>query len=248
MLNLERKSNPSLPENIDLEAVYQSSAGDLRSAILKLYFNVNAVEESKENRTVAKRRAVRGKKGASNEAKEPDKDANTDLFHLLGRVLYSSRVDDKTHGYRFVHNPNELADTCSSQPSSFISFLQENYASRFSSIKSIDEAAGRLSCADVLASNCNKETNTTALAVAIRGLMVANDKPVKSFRPFVKAHSSEDMLRTNFADEVRHAFPDFQHSPRDMTLYTLPLLDKSSFQFNDTQMRIIDKLSAPFKK
>lgn len=265
VLNLERKFNPNVetPENIDLEAVYQSSAGDLRSAILKLYFNVKAIDgvnrtESMVNQgrtVVAKRkRATKGRKGAKSKSgdvkEETDKDENIDLFHLLGRVLYSSRqyTKENPQEYRFVHDPNELVDTCSSQPSSFISFLQENYASRFSSIKSISKAANHLSCADVLLSNISKETDTTALTVAVRGLMVANDKPVKSFKPFVKAHSSEDMLRTSFADEIRHAFPDFQHSPRDIMLYTLPLLNTSPFQFDNAQTEIVNKLLGSFRK
>lgn len=261
VLNLERKFNPNanIPENIDLEAVYQSSAGDLRSAILKLYFNVRAVDgvvgvESKvsQGRTVrTKQKGKRGAKSKNGDTKEAtDKDSNIDLFHLLGRVLYSNRQYTKDSGqeYRFVHNPNELVDTCSCQPSSFISFLQENYASRFSCIKSISKAANKLSFADVLLSNINKETDTTALSVAIRGLMVANDKPVKSFKPFVKAPSSEDVLKTSFADEIRVAFPNFLHSPRDIVLYTLPLLKNSSFQFNDSQTEIVNKLSRSFWK
>lgn len=259
VLSLERKFNPNvkMPENIDLEAVYQSSAGDLRSAILKLYFNVNAIDGipvSMVRKTVVakKKGAAKGRKGSkSGDVKEEtDKDENIDFFHLLGRVLYSSRqyAKENAQEYKFVHDPNELVDTCSCQPSSFISFLQENYASRFSNIRSISKAADHLSCADVLLSNINKDTDTTALSVAIRGLMVSNDKPVKSFKPFVKAKSSEDMLRTSFADEIRRAFPDFQHSPRDVALYTLPLLNKSSFQFNDAQMEIVNKLSASFRK
>lgn len=245
VLDIARKSNPNTvpPKDIDLDQVYQNSAGDLRSAILKLYFtavsNVESVvipNESEE--TVAGNKRTK------------DKDEGTDLFQVLGRVLYSSRRPSKDGGYSFTHNPNELVDSVSMQPSSFLGFLQENYVSRFSNIKDVSAAAKALSYADILLTSHNKDSAVMALAIACRGLMVANNNPVKSFKPFMKSRFREEVLRTNIRDEIRSTFSTFGHSPQDIILYTIPLLSKNcAFKFaQESQTKLAFKATSIFRK
>lgn len=229
ILELERTT---LPSNINLDHIYQSSGGDLRSAILKLYFNIVKLDNETEKDKVTT---------TCNE-----KDENVDLFKLLGRVLYSKR-NSGPDGYKFEHDPNDILDAVSIQPVTFVGFLRENYISRFSDINSVSNAANKLSYADILLTQHNKETNMMGVAFAIRGLMVENNKPAKSFKPFVKPRFYEEGL-TSISNDIYTTFPEFQHSHRDIILHTLPLLDKSSYVFDDSQKKIVNRLLATFRK
>jgi cell cycle checkpoint protein len=242
VLDLERRSNPdvSVRRNINLERIYESSTGDLRSAILKLYF-VAVKGLSDESETV--------EKGGASTSDGKDKDEATDLFRILGRVLYASRRTTKEHEYSFVHDPADIVDSVSMQPSTFLGFLQENYVSRFSAIESISMAANALSYSDVLLTRFDKDTMNVGLTLATRGLMVANDNPVKSFKPFVKPRFCEASLETSVRKEISDTFNTFQHSARDIILYTLPLLSKSNYSFGDEERRNRAlKFTAPFRR
>ena len=218
VLDLERRSNPEVyvHRNINLEHISESSNGDLRSAILKLYFV--AVNGPSDESTPAERNS-----GSGNAKDSRDKDEATDLFRILGRVLYSSRKSTNTGEYTFVHNPADIVDSVSMQPSTFVGFLHENYVSRFSSVDDISVAANALSIADVLLTQSYRDPMNVGLTLATRGLMVANNNPVKSFKAFVKPRLYEGSLEK----EIRNTFNAFQHSLRDIILYTLPILSLS---------------------
>lgn len=242
ILKLESKTNSQVATSkVDCDAVFQSSAGDLRSAIIKLYWHVIA--------NPIKRFAKNTEEGESTVSKARNKDENVDLFHLLGRVMYASRLNDaSSNQFRFAHDPDELVDAVMTQPLTFVSFLHENYLPRFSNIHSVAVASRKLCEADSIltrAYGCHHDTNELGLSIAIRGIMVTNATPVRSFKPFVKPKKYET---GNVLEEARTTFPQFRHSAVDVMLYTLPLLNQSGYSFTNAERKIVDKLVGPFRR
>lgn len=75
-------------------------------------------------------------------------DESLNLMHGLGRVLYPKRSEAKQ--WKFVHDPDLITDNFLSMPSSFISFLHENYLKHYSNIEEAYNAVDCLCRSDLL--------------------------------------------------------------------------------------------------
>lgn len=245
-LEFQSSANFSVPSAADLRKVYEETGGDLRSALLKLYFNAAKPLASKEHIPASVSHDCEHVS-----ANELSKDQSADLFKLLGRILYSKRrckykegTSFSSKNYEFTHNPDEIAKTISFQPFLFMGFLQGNYVSRFSCLNSIALAADKFSFADILLKQHNQETEVIAVTLIIRYLMVLNQNPKKSFAPFVKPKVYNEMLATDLLRNVRNSFSLFHLPSSELIMFVLPLLRTSLlslFDLNESQRKLIGK-------
>lgn len=171
-----------------IDCVVNSSAGDVRSAVLNLHFaclkgaskpNMDtSIIISKESKITKKKKQV------SSKFMSLGKDQTVSILHGVGRVLNPKVVDTENGMKKFTHRPEEIIEQFISQPSSFVNFLEENYLSRFSCISHVDEAASALSDADfMLAEWREKICQEHGLYTAVAGLMLANKAPVSAWNP-----------------------------------------------------------------
>ncbi|XP_050436033.1 cell cycle checkpoint protein RAD17 [Adelges cooleyi] len=202
-----------IPSSSELNNIYDETNGDLRSSIINLSFVCMNVQ----NKVI---------KSSSN-----SKDENLDLFHSIGRVIYPKKETiDSPLKFKFTHNPDYIAENFAMQPTTVLGFLQENYLSRFSSLSDVCEGADAISAADVIMSSnfmfgvSLYEISLSSLSVAVRGLMLANKKPVKSFRSIVKPKHFQYNNQVEIYKNVRQWFRDVHESPKDILLDIVPFV------------------------
>lgn len=247
ILTAENEANKITIRSSDLEKIYRQTEGDLRSAILKLYFNfVNQGDNKIMNELDNFKRWNRMLDSNATEIKT-NKDDDCGLFVGVGRVIYSKRnVNNvRKNDYSFVHNPTDIADTFLPEAGNFLNFLQENYLSRFSAINDVAMASEALSLADNLSSfrHVNEDTDSIMLEVACRGLMAANNEPVKSFKPIVKPAYYGIKSRKEILDEKRSTYSHLEYdSSSDIILYILPFVKYISCGLKSEQ-HIINRIT-----
>ncbi|CAG9786694.1 unnamed protein product [Diatraea saccharalis] len=170
-----------------IECVVNSSAGDVRSAVLNLHFaclkggNCNletSIVMAKETKTKAAK-----KKKQTSKFLSIGKDQTVSILHGVGRVL-NPKVISVNNSERLSHSPSDIIEQFLGHSSSFVNFLAENYLPHYSSIDHLDKAAGALSDADImLAEWREKICQEIGLYVAVAGLMLANKAPVSAWNP-----------------------------------------------------------------
>ncbi|KAL0883219.1 hypothetical protein ABMA27_016651 [Loxostege sticticalis] len=171
-----------------IECVVNSSAGDVRSAVLNLHFaclrgsNCN-LETSMILEKESKSKAPKKKKQASSKFLSLGKDQTVSILHGVGRVL-NPKVIVENGTQRLTHAPRDVIEQFLSNPNSFVNFLEENYLPHFSSADQADKAASVLSDADyMLAEWREKMCQEYGLYTAVAGLMLANKNPVSAWNP-----------------------------------------------------------------
>lgn len=205
-----------IPSATEMNAIYDETNGDLRASIINLSFICMNVQNK-----------------ISKKCSTASKDENLDLFHSIGRVIYPKREIIKSPlQFKFTHNPDKLVDNFAMQPSTVLGFLQENYLSRFSSLTDICKGADAISTADVML-NSNfmfgvsiYDISLSSLSVAVRGLMLANEKPIKAFRPIIKPKHFQYTNDIQMYKDVKGWFDNLHESPKDILLDIIPFVNE----------------------
>ncbi|CAH0398386.1 unnamed protein product [Chilo suppressalis] len=177
-----------IPTSDMIECVVNSSAGDIRSAVLNLHFaclkgSKCDLETSSVIIKETKSKASKKKKQTSSKFLSLGKDQTVSILHGVGRVLNPKVIMDN-NCQRLSYAPSDVIEQFLSHPSSFVNFLAENYLPHFSSIDHVDKAASALSDADfMLAEWREKICQENGLYVAVAGLMLSNKAPVSAWNP-----------------------------------------------------------------
>ncbi|XP_063536398.1 cell cycle checkpoint protein RAD17 [Cydia strobilella] len=174
-----------------VDCVVNSSAGDVRSAVLNLHFACLKGSYQSLETDVIIEKETKSKKTANSKKKPPSskfvslgKDQTVSILHGVGRVLNPKVVASENGSKQLTHRPTEIIDQFLSQPSSFVNFLEENYLSHYSSIDHVVGAALSLSDADFMLGEWReKMCQEHGLYTAVAGLMVANKAPVSAWNP-----------------------------------------------------------------
>lgn len=214
----EQQTNKLLrtPSSTEMNAIYDETNGDLRASIINLSFvSMNVQDKISKNNSVAL------------------KDENLDLFHSVGRVIYPKREPiDSPLQFKFTHNPDQIVENFAMQPSTVLGFLQENYLTRFSSLTDVCEGADAISAADVMLSSnfmfgvSMYDISLSSLSVAVRGLMLANKNPIKTFRSIVKPKHFQYTNDVQMYKDVQVWFDDVRESPKNILLDVVPFVNE----------------------
>lgn len=204
-----------IPNSTEMNTIYDETNGDLRSAIINLSFVCMNVQNkiNKTSQTVLK-------------------DENLDLFHSIGRVIYPKRelINNSSLKFKFTHNPDNLIEHFAMQPSTVLGFLQENYLTRFSSLTDVCEGADAISAADVMLSSnfmygvSIYDISVSSMSVAVRGLMLANRNPIKTFRSIVKPKHFQFTNDVDIYNNIKGCFNNLHESPKNILLDVVPFV------------------------
>lgn len=83
-----------------------------------------------------------------------------------------------------THQPEDITENFSSEPKNFVDFLYANYLPHFSSIENVLQAVECLGSSDFMMTEYREsQMGVLGLNVAIRGLMISNEKPVSGWMP-----------------------------------------------------------------
>ncbi|KAJ3136641.1 Cell cycle checkpoint protein rad17 [Geranomyces variabilis] len=194
------------PDKAAIDAVVQSSEGDIRCAINALQFYALRKSQSsiaKETRRKTKRVAKSKTPGISVGLDYVGRrELNPDMFHSLGRILYSKRVGDddpaasqptapvppptplfplppfQAHCERrpLKHNAEDVFAAAHMDADSFNLFLHQNYTPFFAEIEEVTYASERMSLADTLSGNWlhRHALGQYAASITSRGLQFAH--------------------------------------------------------------------------
>lgn len=222
-----------IPNSDEMNTIYDETNGDLRASIINLSFICMNVS----NKII--------KKGST-----ASRDENLDLFHSIGRVIYPKRVlIDSPLQFKFTHNPDNLVDNFTMQPTTVLGFLQENYLSRFSNLTDVCEGADAISAADVMLSSdfmfgvSIYDISLASLSVAVRGLMLANKKPIKTFRSIVKPKHFQYSNDIQIYKDLKGWFNVYE-SPKNLLLDVIPFVN----ELGTDQQKIAAKEFLSFKR
>lgn len=168
-----------------VDEILSNYLGDIRNSILNLIF-------------------ISLKVPGEQEGKCNSREESLGLLHGIGRIINPKRVQTE-NGWRFVHDPDNIAAYFESQATVFLNFLQQNYLNTLEGIKEVKDCAQILSLADVLNTEW-RDPNLTkvALSLCVRGVMVNNEKPVSGWNPVRKPRTEQAEVRRCLATaEVR---------------------------------------------
>lgn len=204
-----------IPNSTEMNAIYDETNGDLRSSIINLSFVCMNVQNK-----ISKKNVI------------SSKDENIDLFHSIGRVIYPKKeYFDSPLQFKFTHNPDNLVENFAMQPSTILGFLQENYLTRFSSLNDVSEGADAISTADVMLSSnfmygvSIYDISLSSLSVAVRGLMLANKNPIKTFKSIVKPKYFQYTNDVQIYKDVKKWFNNHE-SPKNILLDVVPFVNE----------------------
>lgn len=222
-----------IPNSTEMNAIYDETNGDLRASIINLSFICMNIS----NKIIKK-------------CSTASKDENLDLFHSIGRVIYPKReLIDSPLQFKFTHNPDNLVENFAMQPSTVLGFLQENYLSRFSNLSDICEGAEAISTADVMLSSdfmfgvSIYDISLASLSVAVRGLMLANKNPIKTFKSIVKPKNFQYNNDVQIYKDVKRWFNVYE-SPKNLLLDVVPFVN----ELGTDQQKIAAKEFLSFKR
>jgi len=241
-----------VPEKAALENLAESVGGDLRGAVNALQFSclnevtdlreafhsVNAVASSKAKKKAGGQEGKGGK--GSSLSKIGGRDQRLQLFHALGKVLYSKRGDVeeswklpqllKKHARNQLQAcPEEVVELSGMTSDSFCCFLHHNVPPFYTDIHEFSRLADAFSEADLML----REWGTTGKmsvseyggSVAARAVMFHNTKPAQVLGP--RKFSAPEFFPANRTSRLRHAAltASFPSAPlRELVTSTAPLL------------------------
>ncbi|XP_017891848.1 cell cycle checkpoint protein RAD17 [Ceratina calcarata] len=159
-----------------VDEVLSNHLGDIRNVVLNLIF-------------------ISLKVPGEQEGKCNSREENLGLLHGIGRIINPKRIQTE-NGWRFAHNPDDIAAYFESQATIFLNFLQENYLNTLKGIQEANDCADILSVADVLNAEW-RDPNLTklTLSLCVRGMMVINETPVSGWNPVRKPRNEQTEMR-----------------------------------------------------
>ncbi|XP_020295957.1 cell cycle checkpoint protein RAD17 isoform X3 [Pseudomyrmex gracilis] len=160
-----------------IDEILSNSIGDVRSAVLNLIF----ISLKVPGRHLKSDCGLRGE--------------TLGLLRGIGRVTNPKRESDG-NSFKFVHDPEEIAGYFTSHSMVFVQFLQENYLNTIRTLEEASVASDILSLAEVFNSEWrDRNLGKVALSYCIRGLMLANEKPVTAWNPVRKPRDTQNIRR-----------------------------------------------------
>nr|XP_050853120.1 cell cycle checkpoint protein RAD17 [Vespula vulgaris] len=165
-----------------IDEILSNNIGDARNALLNIIFiSLKVPEELLKNECTNRKESL-------------------GLLHGIGRVINPKRIEIE-NSWKFVHNPDEIAEYFHSQTSTFLYFLHENYINTIRFIEESSISADVLSLADILNSEWrDTNLNKLSLSLSIRGIMVANESPVTGWNPVRKPQYDKTIVRNSVDD------------------------------------------------
>ncbi|XP_043495137.1 cell cycle checkpoint protein RAD17 isoform X1 [Polistes fuscatus] len=158
-----------------IDEILSNSIGDARNALLNIVFiSLKVPKELVKNECT-------------------NRSESLGLLHGIGRVINPKRIQEE-NSWKFVHNPDEIAEYFQSQTTTFLYFLHENYLNTIRLIEESDISANVLSLGDVLNSEWRDlNLSKLSLSLCIRGIMVANESPVSGWNPIRKPQFDKNL-------------------------------------------------------
>jgi len=238
-----------VPEKAALENLAESVGGDLRGAINALQFScLNEVADLREafhsisavSSSKGKKKQEGGKKIGGGHSKIGGKDQRLQLFHALGKVLYSKRDDVreswdlplmlKKHARNQLQAcPEEVIELSGMSSDSFTCFLHQNCPPFYTDIQDFSLLAEAFSEADLLL----RDWGTTGKmnvsdyggSIAARAVMFHNTRPAQGLG--ARKFSAPEYFPANRTSRLRQAalsasFPSLPS--RELVTSTAPLL------------------------
>ncbi|KAF4518876.1 hypothetical protein B566_EDAN006727 [Ephemera danica] len=234
--------------NIDvINSIYESSCGDLRSAINTLQFAclrggtntakavTGKIQSSPKKSSTKKAKLVASKEKETEFAAIGGRDTPDDFFRVIGRVLYAKRDPQQERG-PLVHNPQDIVRSYSGNAEFFAGFLHENYLKHFSSnIQAVRKTADYFSVADVIMNpgvmNGMELAKQLGLSVSVQGVM--HNHPGKStsaglgFKPHHKPRSiAAEHGYQDRRDQARQMFPNSHCTNYELLTELVPYITK----------------------
>ncbi|KAI4456116.1 cell cycle checkpoint protein rad17 [Holotrichia oblita] len=167
--------------DITVDDIVSSSMGDIRCAVNQVYFTCSKVCNDLLPSTPPPKYSNKRKRKSKNETKNQIllKNERLSFFHGIGRVLNPKRVE-KNGSWRLKCDIQALVDEIGIQPTTFNSFIHNNYIKYFGDIHDISNAAEILSFSQIFLNKWENRENflNYSLWIPIMGLMVYNQHKV----------------------------------------------------------------------
>ncbi|XP_011192095.2 cell cycle checkpoint protein RAD17 [Zeugodacus cucurbitae] len=180
-------------ENV-IDSIVFAAQGDIRNALINLHFaSLKGAGALPTERVEACEVKGKSKKKLST-LKTIRRDESVTMLHALGRVFNPKRLPGGT----FTHIPEDISDSFATEPKRFIDLIHANYVAHFKEIEHVVEAANSLSIADNIITEYREESlSLTALNIAVRSIMQANESPVSAWLPIRAPKRSQlDLCKT----------------------------------------------------
>lgn len=170
-----------------LDTIISSSNGDIRTAlnILHLFTSDDAQVQSTDSRTHRKRKRPRVSKKKDYPQVDFDRDVALSTYHAVSKILNNKRGESGQS--RYV--AEEILDEARTDPTTFISFLHQNYPEFFGDCDDVVPALTCLSEADTLLpwrqeQDFRVDLRECAASIVTRGFLYFNTQPKRSgWRP-----------------------------------------------------------------
>ncbi|KAJ3644846.1 hypothetical protein Zmor_022547 [Zophobas morio] len=219
--NLDLFKTPS-PETVN--AIIATSMGDIKCAINQYYFasllgtaDLPTVSTKKPQKTGTKRKRTE----TSSSVQSMSRDQTLGLFHGVGKVLNPKRVE--TGGsWRLNCDLQKLIDEFSTQPTSFIAFLFENYVKYYGNLDDVCAAAEILSLSQTFLEKWvdRQDVLPFSLWVAVMGLMIHNEHRVMKWTPITGPKKTQKKVSERDVTDLyyRNIINNVENSRFDVTV------------------------------
>ncbi|XP_004536122.1 cell cycle checkpoint protein RAD17 [Ceratitis capitata] len=169
-----------VPSQTIIDSIIIAAQGDVRNAIINLHFaSIKGAGTLPIERLESGEVKGKSKKKMST-LKTIRRDESVTMMHALGRVFNPKHLPNGS----FIHKPEDITDSFTSEPKRFINLIHANYLPHFKDIEHIVEAGDALSIADNIISEYREDAlAVTALNLAVHSIMVANQTPVSAWLP-----------------------------------------------------------------
>ncbi|XP_055842875.1 cell cycle checkpoint protein RAD17 [Episyrphus balteatus] len=168
--------------SVDLvDSIGMAAQGDMRNALINLHFGSLKGAPNLKTDTLKTSSQSKTKSKTQKKLSSVGRDETITLMHALGRVFNPKYIDGTK---QLLHSPEDIASAFSTEPKSFTNFVHTNYLGHFADIENVLAASDALSISDNVLSEYREDTlGLVGLNIAIRGVMVSNEKPVTGWMP-----------------------------------------------------------------
>ncbi|XP_031625363.1 cell cycle checkpoint protein RAD17 [Contarinia nasturtii] len=202
----------SEPSKDQIDSIVLSAQGDIRSAVINLHFasqknSTKLLTQAFNESTKGSSRAKKTKVTKKTKLKSLGTDENVTVLHALGRVFnpkYQDAPDVDGHR-RFIHSPNEIASTLTSQPMTSLNLIHHNYVTHFQRLEEIIEAIDCIGCCDIMLNEWRSDLSAEiGVDLAVRGVMTANEHPVTG--RWMPVRSAKNQIKSTEYEKERREF------------------------------------------
>ncbi|XP_069693790.1 cell cycle checkpoint protein RAD17-like [Periplaneta americana] len=229
-----------VPSMDTLEKIVGSVNGDLRSAILQLYYefvqsrNQNCEQNDRQaslkyktSKSSSKSRKVSNKRGKEPSVLETGvKDIQLPIFQRVGRLLYPKKSEEDA--VSLSHNPEEIVEQTLSHPRRFFDMVIENYLKVFRDMNDTCHAICYASDADTMTSEFRERDLTLpmALSTLTRGFMTCKSSASRKWTPLTnQEHFAVREKIHLMREQVKLKGPKYITTPRDASMDILPIME-----------------------